>query len=49
MRNGTPNPREKATKKLYAVPGQVAAKVNIPQYGVQHHANATPNTNDVST
>lgn len=52
IRNGTPNPNEYASSELYAAPGAVAANVNIlpkigPTQGVQHPANAAPNTNDV--
>ncbi len=52
IRNGIPRPNEYAKRRLYAVPGCVAARVKVlpkigPTHGVQPAANAIPNTNDV--
>ena len=52
IKNGIPKPREYAKRRLYAVPGFVAAKVKVlpkigPTQGVHPAANAIPNTNDV--
>ena len=49
--NGTPSPNEYASSSVNACPGVVAAKVRTlpkigPMHGVQHVANASPNTNE---
>ncbi|MDF2736922.1 MAG: hypothetical protein K0S93_778 [Nitrososphaeraceae archaeon] len=52
IKKGVPSPKEYANSKLYASPGEVAAKVNVlpkigPTHGVHPAAKAIPNTNEV--
>ena len=52
IKKGVPRPNEYANNKLYASPGEVAAKVNVlpkigPTQGVHPAAKAIPNTKEV--
>jgi hypothetical protein len=52
IKKGVPSPKEYANSKLYASPGEVAAKVNVlpkigPTHGVHPAAKAVPKTKEV--